>query len=53
MSTNAISHRAEIVVCDRIENEEVGKGEKNNPCAKKTECEDYKRFVIVIYDLNK
>ena len=37
MTTKAVSHRAEIVVCDKIENEEMGKEEKDNPYATKTE----------------
>ena len=37
MTTKEVSHREEIVVCDKIENKEVGGEEKDNPYTKKTE----------------
>ena len=37
MTTKAVSQRSEILVCDKVENEEVGGEEKDNPYTKKTE----------------
>ena len=37
MTTKEVSHREEIVVCDKVENKEVGGEEKDNPYTKKTE----------------
>ena len=37
MTTKEVSHREEIVVCDAVENKEVGGGENDNNYTKKTE----------------
>ena len=37
MTTKKVSAYAEIVVCDEVENKEVGGQEKDNPYTKKTE----------------
>ena len=37
MTTKEVSHREEIVVCDKVENKEVGGEEKDNAYTKKTE----------------
>ena len=54
MTTKEVSHREEIVVCDKVENKEVGGQEKYNPYTKKTElwrAEDVR--YISSFDLNK
>ena len=37
MTTKEVSHREEIVVCEEVENKEVGGEEKDNPHLKKIE----------------